>query len=110
MNKPSAPEVVSGKISPPASQNQTAPADMKTEIPVKEMATPEAKHEVQIEEPVLTDEKAEYYDAQGKIDPFLPLIQEKTEEPQPVIDDNPQKILTPLEKIELSQIALLPSL
>jgi len=106
MNKSSAPEVVSGKILPPVQQNQTAPADMKTEIPVKEMVMPDAKQEVQIEEPVLTNEKAEYYDAQGKIDPFLPLIQEKTEESKPVIDDNPQRNLTPLEKIELSQIRL----
>jgi len=109
MNKPSAPEVVSGKISPPASQNQAAPVDnanKKTEIPVKEMVMPEAKPEVQTEEAALADEKTDYYDAQGKIDPFLPLIQEKTEEPQPVIDDNPQRILTPLEKIELSQIRL----
>nr|NJM04459.1 hypothetical protein [Desulfobacula sp.] len=67
---------------------------------------PEAKPEIQIEAVALADEKADYYDARGKIDPFVPLIQEKTEAPQPVVDDNPQRILTPLEKIELNQIRL----
>ena len=104
MSKPSAPEVVSGKISPPVHQDQTAPAELKTEIPGQAM--PEAHNEGRTEGPSLTEEKAEYYDAKGKIDPFLPLIQEKIEEPQPFTDDSPQRILTPLEKIELSQIRL----
>ena len=69
-------------------------------------AMPEAHNEGRTEGPSLTEEKAEYYDAKGKIDPFLPLIQEKIEEPQPFTDDSPQRILTPLEKIELSQIRL----
>ena len=103
-SKPSAPEVVSGKISPPVHQEPTAPVELKTEIPSQAM--PEANNEGQIEGSSLIEEKAEYYDAKGKIDPFLPLIQEKIEEPQPVADDSPQRILTPLEKIELSQIRL----
>lgn len=104
MSKPSAPEGVSGKISPPVHQDQTAPAAFKTEIPPQAM--PEANNEAQIEEPLLVEEKVEYYDAKGGIDPFLPLIQEKIEEPQPAAEDSPQRILTPLEKIELSQIRL----
>ncbi len=103
ISEPSAPEVVSGKIFPPVHQDQTAPAELKTEIPARAM--PEASNQGQIE-PLLIEEKAEYYDAKGKIDPFLPLIQEKIEEPQPAADDSPQRILTPLEKIELSQIRL----
>lgn len=107
VNRPSAPEVVSGKIPLPMTQNQTAPVDKKNEIQEKEMATiSEAKNNIQTQEPLKSDEKMEYYDAQGRIDPFLPLIQEKVEEPQSAVDDNPQRILTPLEKIELGQIRL----
>jgi type IV pilus assembly protein PilP len=85
MSKPSTPEVVSGKISLPLQQEQTASAELKTEIPAQAM--PEADNESQIEVPPLIEEKTEYYDAKGKIDPFLPLIQEKIEEPQPVADE-----------------------
>jgi type IV pilus assembly protein PilP len=105
VSKPSAPEVVSGKISPPAHQAQTGPAELNTEMPAQ--AIPEANSEDQTEVPSLIDQKPEYYEADGKIDPFLPLIQEKIEEPQPAAaDDSLQRILTPLEKIELSQIRL----
>lgn len=51
-------------------------------------------------------QKKEHYDSQGKIDPFKPLIQAKPEESRPVVDEGPKRILTPLEKIELSQIRL----
>jgi type IV pilus assembly protein PilP len=104
MSKSSAPEVVSGKISPPVHQDQTDFAEAKADIPAK--AIPEAGSEGKIEGPSLIEEKVEYYDANGKIDPFLPLIQEKIEEPQPAADDNPERALTPLEKVELSQIRL----
>ncbi len=104
MSKSSAPEVVSGKISPPVHQDQTDSEEAKADIPAKAM--PEAGSEDKIEGPSLIEEKVEYYDANGKIDPFLPLIQEKIEEPQPAADDNPERVLTPLEKVELSQIRL----
>ncbi|MFH2060137.1 MAG: pilus assembly protein PilP [Pseudomonadota bacterium] len=51
-------------------------------------------------------QKTEHYDAEGKIDPFKPLIQDKTEESIVVNDNKPKRILTPLEKIDLSQIRL----
>ncbi len=107
IDRPSTPEVVSGKIPPPVDQNQTVSAEKKIEIPVKDMAISEVKNDSQVQAPtpVTDDEKIERYDAQGKLDPFLPLLQEKTEA-QPVVDDNPQRILTPLEKIELGQIRL----
>ena len=50
--------------------------------------------------------KGAHYDSQGKIDPFKPLIQEKSEDSKPIVDNRPKRILTPLEKIELSQIRL----
>lgn len=101
-----APEVVSGKIPPSLAQNQTASAEKKIEIPVKDIATPEVTNDIQAQASVTNDEKIEHYDAEGKPDPFLPLLQEKVEESQYVNDETPQRILTPLEKIELGQIRL----
>ncbi len=53
---------------------------------------------------------AEHYDSHGKIDPFTPLIQETSQETSqeitPVVDTRSKRVLTPLEKIELSQIRL----
>lgn len=106
VNRSSAPEVVSGKIMPPVTHNETAPIDKKDAISGEKTAIPEVNNDIHAQEALKDDEKIEYYDAQGKIDPFLPLIQEKVEEPQPIVDDQPQRILTPLEKIELSQIRL----
>ena len=106
VNKSSAPEGVSGKIPPPVTQNQTANVDKKTEIPREDIKPAEIKNDPPTQEPLKDNGKVEFYDPQGKIDPFLPLLQEKVEESAPVIDDQPQRILTPLEKIELSQIRL----
>lgn len=48
------------------------------------------------------------YVAKSMVDPFMPLIQEKKEIPAPEIKkpDKPRRVLTPLEKMELSQIKL----
>ncbi len=106
VNKSSAPEGVSGKIPPPVTQNPTANIEKKTEIPREDLKPAEIKNDLLAQEPLKDNEKTEFYDPQGKIDPFLPLFQEKAEESKPAIDDQPQRILTPLEKIELSQIRL----
>ncbi|MCP3942164.1 MAG: pilus assembly protein PilP [Desulfobacteraceae bacterium] len=45
------------------------------------------------------------YDSTGKLNPFLPLFQEK-EVVNLDIDEKPKRMLTPLEKIDLSQIKL----
>ena len=47
-----------------------------------------------------------HYDSSGKVDPFKALIQEKPELPKASNKMKPERILTPLEKIELSQIRL----
>ncbi len=47
----------------------------------------------------------EHYNAAGKIDPFKPLIQNRTET-KVVRKERPKRILTPLEKVDLSQIRL----
>ncbi len=48
------------------------------------------------------------YNSKGKLNPFLPLIQEKNEtgSTSPVVDEKPKRILTPLEKLDLGQIKL----
>jgi len=57
---------------------------------------------------VLMPPDTEAYVAKSMLDPFQPLIQEKKEIPAPEIEkpEKPQRILTPLEKMELSQIKL----
>lgn len=45
------------------------------------------------------------YDPQDRVDPFIPLLREK-EVLMPDIEDKPKRILTPLEKLDLSQIKL----
>lgn len=50
-----------------------------------------------------------FYILKGKIDPFEPLLKEKTpvvETQQKAEDDIPERILTPLEKLDFSQIKL----
>lgn len=108
--KESTPNVVSGKISQPVIQT-SPPADTKKEEPAPENnPIPEVESEVKkddlVTEQKVDMEKNEHYDAQGKIDPFRPLIQEKSEETKPIVDPGPKRILTPLEKVELSQIRL----
>ena len=71
-----------------------------------------SKVEVELENKDLQSEEQadktikEHYDSQGKIDPFTPLIQETPRVVTPVVDPRPERVLTPLEKIELSQIRL----
>jgi len=106
--KKSAPDEVSGKISQPVVQNKPSKNDQITKGEPKVEAGIESVHHVseQKPEPRPDVQKKEHYDSQGKIDPFKPLIQDKPEESKPVVDDRPKRILTPLEKIELSQIRL----
>jgi type IV pilus assembly protein PilP len=51
------------------------------------------------------DSQIKHYDSQGKIDPFKPLIQDQNEDNKDT-KKGPKRILTPLEKIDLSQIRL----
>ncbi|WP_299978573.1 pilus assembly protein PilP [Desulfobacula sp.] len=115
--KESAPSVVSGKIIQPVIQNKPGKPekiDKKIELSPKNNEIPEIKpkvedgvenvHQVSEQEP--DRQEKEHYDSQGKIDPFKPLIQDKPEETMPIVDKGPKRILTPLEKIELSQIRL----
>ena len=101
-NKP-APSVISRKISSqPLSQNKIEKDELNTknnEVLVKESG-------LQALELKKDQQEIEHYDFQGKIDPFESLIQEKSVEIMPQVDERPKRILTPLEKIGLNQIRL----
>lgn len=102
----SSPNVISGKISQPDMQVNSSEENKKDELTAKGNQTPAIENDPQTVKKETDKEKDEHYNSQGKIDPFKPLIQETVEESTPVVDDRPKRILTPLEKIELSQIRL----
>lgn len=92
------PSVVSGKI-----VTQAAVQAKKDEIDLKNTEITAVNDSSQVMEQI--KQETEHYDAQGKIDPFESLIQDKSIE-QPLVDEQPKRILTPLEKIGLEQIRL----
>jgi len=104
--KKAASNVVAGKISQPVIQNQAKKENKKNEENSKNTQISKVETVDQVAQQETDNEKGEHYDSQGKIDPFKPLIQDKSEESRPVVDKRPKRILTPLEKIELSQIRL----
>ncbi len=116
VKKQSVSNVISKKVSQPAAQIKSSPKDEKKDKKnlKKEAALPAMKTEkilkkanaLSIKSENLDEFKADHYDSLGKIDPFRPLIQEKSEDPVAFVDKRPKRILTPLEKIELSQIRL----
>ncbi|MBU8849937.1 MAG: pilus assembly protein PilP [Desulfobacterales bacterium] len=109
VTKKAAPSVVSGKIIQPVVQDKSGKpekVDKKIELNPKNDQIPEVENVNQVSEQKSDIQKKNHYDSQNKIDPFKPLIQDKPEEIMPVVDKGPQRILTPLEKMELSQIRL----
>ncbi|NOX33645.1 MAG: pilus assembly protein PilP [Deltaproteobacteria bacterium] len=110
--KKSTPNIVSGEILSPAVQNKSGKKVKKNKLSPKINPVSKAGAELKSDQKALENKleglkiKSEHYNSQGKIDPFNPLIQEKPEESQVVVDNRPKRILTPLEKIELSQIRL----
>ncbi len=113
--KISNPGVVSGTISQPIAP-KPAPKPVEPEDSDPKATAPEQVNKIQdpvsgtaldpVPATVVEEAVTETYSSQGKIDPFRPLIQETPEESAPIVDDRPKRILTPLEKIELSQIRL----
>ncbi len=103
---PSSPEVVSGsiqlpdKLSNPTQTENTAQTELNVQDKVQSEPAPEENKDV-----VQPEKIAPNYDGHNRTDPFLALIQEKTES-TPIESDGPQRILTPLEKIDLTQIRL----
>ena len=111
LQKKSTQHTVSGKISQPVTKTT-----LKKDVGKKNLSSLKESNaktkilptEIKIEDKLVEQKEREHYDSKGKIDPFEPLIQEKPpqEEDKPVVDNRPKRILTPLEKIELSQIRL----
>jgi len=104
--KKAASNVVAGKISQPVIQNKAKKEDKKNAANPENAQIAKIETVDQVSQQKTDNEKGEHYDSKGKIDPFKPLIQDKSEESRPVVDKRPKRILTPLEKIELSQIRL----
>lgn len=104
-NQKAVPEVVSKRISRPVVAKPGVQPEKKTAVQKKKDAAPLKKSVPDMK--LVTGKKvAAHYDAKGKIDPFRPLVQERPESRPAVSAKNPPRILTPLEKIELSQIRL----
>jgi type IV pilus assembly protein PilP len=106
--------VISGTI--PDHDTKGEPAEKTADVKTKPKAEPEAEPVEPAPAPaeeeaiVNTEEmnrqlQADRYDATGKIDPFSPLIraEAETEKDKKV---KPDRILTPLEKLDLSQMRL----
>ncbi|MEN8211111.1 MAG: pilus assembly protein PilP [Thermodesulfobacteriota bacterium] len=118
LNNQSTSHTVSGKISQPISKNKIKKDASENELDPKKKLNPtknsnteaEIKKEDQLSkekpEQKIVKKESDHYSHKGKIDPFKPLIQEKPPKAQHVIDNRPKRILTPLEKVELSQIRL----
>lgn len=91
---------------------QETPKTEKQEVPppVKQMAAKGSpKEAVPPEQPVVAGPAPpQFYSAKGKIDPFMPLIrpEEKQAARVDAREKKPKRVLTPLEKLDLSQIRL----
>lgn len=110
-----APAQVSGAISKPViepASQKTRQTDVATPLEagptVKQLATPAEQSPSKIMELAMVQDLK--YDAKGKIDPFTPLVrkQEANTSPMtaPPVDEEPKRPLTPLEKMEISQLKL----
>jgi type IV pilus assembly protein PilP len=93
---------------PMAANRETAKSTLKDAAPPEKPAVSSPLSQPE-EKPLVTEPaQPQFYSAKGKIDPFLPLI--RTEQKAVVGTDarekKPQRVLTPLEKLDLSQIRL----
>jgi type IV pilus assembly protein PilP len=93
---------------PMAANRETATSTLKDVAPPEKPAVSSSLSQPE-EKPLVTEPaQPQFYSAKGKIDPFLPLI--RTEQKAVAVTDarekKPQRVLTPLEKLDLSQIRL----
>lgn len=96
---------VNSKISGPSARTEIKPSPAQ--------ASPVTEDQVKREQALATagsngiSQQAKEYDSKGRVDPFIPLLSEKPVPMDPGAGDNkPKRILTPLEKLDLSQIKL----
>jgi Tfp pilus assembly protein PilP len=105
-NRSESSQVVTRKIDPPKAAVKPATSQkVSISSPEKVESVQEKDESTESLEskPILI---SDHYDASGKIDPFKPLIQETPETTDAALEKKPERLLTPLEKIELSQIRL----
>ena len=103
-------DVVSGRIAVkpgPVKKNAKIKKSVSAAV-VKPSAktSPSSQADMNPKKELRDDNKGAHYDPKGKIDPFKPLLQEKAVVLVVAGIRKPAHILTPLEKIELSQIRL----
>ena len=81
-------------------------AQSRQPVPLADYKIQESVNEIQENENSYLS-KLDFYDSQGKSDPFIPLVQEKkTPAPAPSKQKLPARVLSPLEKIDLDQLRL----
>ncbi len=105
-------KINTAKEAEPDTANANTPKEVKTNIPKKvETDTPdEAKTDNKIppennnlKDEIKNDKTIEYYISEGKLDPFIsPIAKENNKKRQEIVN----RKLTPLEKLDLSQIKL----
>lgn len=105
LSEPQPGEVQKSEAELKEEKNKADAALQKNAAAIPEIIS-EKEDPLSLSDDMLRELEKDHYNSSGKIDPFIPLIQEKAETPASVIDDRPKRILTPLEKIDLSQIKL----
>ncbi|MBU0698713.1 MAG: pilus assembly protein PilP [Proteobacteria bacterium] len=93
---------------PKAKQVPETKAETLPDTEKIETGEPETKLVASLAPDVLS-KTTDVYDPQGKLDPFAPLFQEEQAEPiavSPQKTEKPRRLLTPLERVDLSQLKL----
>ena len=113
---PSSTKEISGAVQPEPLQPDSIPGNQTSKAPkseIKPTPSPVTEDQVKREQALAIAEtkgnspQAKEYDSKGRVDPFIPLLSEKPVPVDPRAGDNkPMRMLTPLEKLDLSQIKL----
>ncbi len=95
-----------------AEKNTQPPVETEPTAPLAEkQGTVAVQEQISEEDPKTGDQGLDEvklsYEAKSKLNPFMPLVQQKPATPaEPRKPDKPRRILTPLEKMSLSQLKL----
>ncbi|MFH1991485.1 MAG: pilus assembly protein PilP [Pseudomonadota bacterium] len=106
--EPKAKQVPETKVAIVAKQVPETKAETLPDTEKIETGEPETKLVASLAPDVLS-KTTDVYDPQGKLDPFAPLFQEEQAEPiavSPQKTEKPRRLLTPLERVDLSQLKL----
>jgi Tfp pilus assembly protein PilP len=109
--KPAKAEAAPDSPAPPLSEKRPKPITVSDVEQIQQMQAPDPSDRETVSDNLFetgSDEQANEgnaYAAKSNLDPFMPLIREQ-KAPETQTPDKPQRILTPLEKMALSQIKL----